>query len=341
MSRRSTELDGFSRGGHRENSRVRFATSLLAAFISLCLGQAQAQSVPSSQPSVRSLVDANGVDLMTGYYVPTVGPDLSIGTPGAGGLSVSRKHLPTLPPVIKKRWFANIDGGALAPTADVPVTVGLATETFTNSSGTYTADLGTGSTLTYNSGSNTYAYTTRDGTVYTFGGQNGSGSPVVYSQYAITSVAFPNGEVDTYTYATGSFVSGGVTNVRSRVQSITNNYGYQIQIQYASNTLTSSNYETWRQKTTVTAINNAIDYCSPTAVSCSGFSTTWPTVTYGIPSGGSGLTVTDALGHTTTYVYDSTGNVTSVQSAGGVNTTLTYNSSWQVPGPTTTPPSSA
>ena len=96
MSRRSTELDGFSRGGHRENSRVRFATSLLAAFISLCLGQAQAQSVPSSQPSVRSLVDANGVDLMTGYYVPTVGPDLSIGTPGAGGLSVSRKHLPTL-----------------------------------------------------------------------------------------------------------------------------------------------------------------------------------------------------------------------------------------------------
>lgn len=56
--------------------------------------------------------------------------------------------------------------------------------------------------------------------------------------------------------------------------------------------------------TKAVALNNAVDYCDPTANSCT-FSQTWPSLTFAVS--GADLLVTDALGQTTRYVGGANG----------------------------------
>lgn len=112
----------------------------------------------------------------------------------------------------------------------------------------------------------------------------------------------------TQTICPGGYESGvcqGSLFYVSRVQSVNNNQGYQLKLQYASNStlLDASNVDDWGRITSVTAINNAVEYCNPSADSCS-LSGSWPTALYTKTtdmSGNTVATVTDPASRTTTY----------------------------------------
>jgi hypothetical protein len=111
-----------------------------------------------------------------------------------------------------------------------------------------------------------------------------------------TTVSYPNGLVLTLHYR--SFTTS------ARLQSVTNNAGYQIKFTYVNNT-GPGNVLT---RTGATAINNAVEYCNPTADSCS-LSGNWPSVAYSNISDSSGtgsFTVTDSLNRATRYSYTPT-----------------------------------
>jgi hypothetical protein len=106
----------------------------------------------------------------------------------------------------------------------------------------------------------------------------------------------------------------------SRLQSVTNNYGYQLQFQYVDDT--SPGGHDWYTPLKVTALNNAYDACAPTAYSCT-YSRTWPSLTFGGTS--TDLTVADALGRTTHFLggFPLTG-VRYPSRASGQNLTVTW-----------------
>jgi RHS repeat-associated protein len=95
----------------------------------------------------------------------------------------------------------------------------------------------------------------------------------------------------------------------ARLSSIVSSTGYQIKLTYASNTASDWTGSGFTQMTKVTALNNAVEYCDPNALSCS-FSGTWPEATYsgstdggGMPFVGTIASVTDPVGRTTYYSY--------------------------------------
>lgn len=171
----------------------------------------------------------------------------------------------------------------------------------------------TGSILTINS-DGTYSYTTRDGSTIVFYGLSTTAIPPALSPKEID---YPDGRVLTYGYANDG--TGA-----PYLKSVTRSDGLQLKY-------------TWTQMpsgfwlpTSVTAINNAYEYCSPTATTCS-LTKTWPTVTYSwsAPASGVGaiLTVTDSAGRVTRYTEDSQYRTTGIKlpsSASADNITYTY-----------------
>ncbi len=113
----------------------------------------------------------------------------------------------------------------------------------------------------------TYTYETGDGTVLRFWGAD------------LWDVTKPNGEVITHHY------------VGSELRSVTSNFGYQLHLQHRATD----------DFLTVTAINNAIDYCDPGASTCTGLTQSWPTVTYTRTDGT--FKATNALGENTEYYF--------------------------------------
>lgn len=265
------------------------------------LAHAQTFTVPiAPTPPVRSSIDARGVDLISGSFnlSETL---LSIGQAGAGGLSRTRQG-----DVLNDGYegTVNVNGSVYT------VSIGGSSETFTLSGGTFVSNQAQGSTLTVSGG--VYTYTLSDGSVIqystSFGG-NGTSTSAPLAR--MTSIATPDGEVDTINYRSGTIAydthsMGGVVNLKfTRIQSVTNNFGYQLKYNYSSNTLSTVNdISAWNLRTGYQAINNAIDYCAPTADTCS-VTQTWPSLTV------SGNAVTDALARTTTYAITTTANSTS------------------------------
>ena len=96
---------------------------------------------------------------------------------------------------------------------------------------------------------------------------------------------YPDGRVLTYGYSSNGLV-----------QSVTRSDGLQLKYTW---TLVSGAWTI----TSVTAINNAYEYCAPTATTCS-LQMTWPTTNYSTstPSAGAtAFTVTDSIGRVTRY----------------------------------------
>ena len=120
-----------------------------------------------------------------------------------------------------------------------------------------------------------YTYTARDGSVATYSGTNTAN---------IVSISKPSGEVISYAYGAGGLVS------------VSNNLGYQLHFDYANDTLSK-----------VTALNNAVDTCTPSAATCT-YSINWPSLTFAHP--GTEYHVTDALGRNTRVIYNSNDYVT-------------------------------
>lgn len=165
----------------------------------------------------------------------------------------------------------------------------------------------TGSTLTYSSTLG-YIYTLRDGRQVIYGGIPNFPAPVA------TQMIYPDGRVLTYGYD-----SSAVPNL----QSVTRSDGLQLKYTY------TTGFNGLVHLTGVTAINNAYEYCAPTAATCS-LRMNWPTATYSFaaaPNNGMTMTATDASGAVTVYTMDSSGRTTGIQlpsSTTGNNFVYTY-----------------
>lgn len=271
---------------------------------------ALAQTV--TPPPAFTAPDSEGVDSGTGL-VDISAVDLTIGPAGQGGLSYARRY-------VDDAWRPNTVGTINSTGSSYIVSVGGNSETFTLASGVYTSDQAVGSTLTYDGGAQTFSYTLADGTILVFAEvYKNLGMPWDANVARLVSISSPDGSVTTYHYVT---VTVSAVNY-GRLQSVTNNHGYQLHLTYANNAPSGAgDIPNWMAVTTVRGINNAVDYCSPTAATCSSFTETWPVVTYT----GSQLalaTVTNALSETTTYTYSS-GRLSAIRFPGSSTDNITY-----------------
>jgi len=282
-------------------------------------------------PPIRQNVDANGVDKANGSFNNSM-TDVSIGPAGLHGLAYTRS-------AIGSGWLDSVSVGMSGSFYNPVVSIGYSSESFTYSSGSWTSDQGTGSTLTINS-SGEYTYTSSDGTVALFEPANPGGyfrnmsANIGWADH----ITYPDGTVvrfhyssKTYCFDPGDYVGSCDEAQATRLQSVTNNFGYQLKFTYASNTLvTDGDRAAWLQLTRVTAINNAVEYCDPAADTCS-VSSSWRHADYGYNFYGQLATVTDPRGKVWTYDY-SAGPLTSIQNPGVSNADVTvgYNGSYQV-----------
>ncbi len=282
-------------------------------------GVAQAQAVGGAAPPMYSAIDGNGVDLSSGAFaVSTV--DVTIGQPGQGGLIYARSFY-------KDSW-RDAGTGTLHSDAGVyTVSFDGGSGTFTLSGGVYTPDQADGSSLTFNASTQVYTFTTRNGVVAEFSKALAETAPLQANEGKLTSVTLPSGEKTTYAYKT-VMVAGVAYN---RVQSVTNNLGYQLKYEYALATPTAvGQLPDFRNITRVTGVNNAVDYCDPAADACS-FSQAWPYAAYAKPTATTS-TVTDPLGGVTRYSYDTGGKITGVKrpTSSTDNLTVGYDASGNV-----------
>lgn len=244
-------------------------------------------------PASYSPIDANGVNVSTGGFQ---GPPhtISIG-PSSGGLSITLRYDSTAGTSL---WRHDQGGGlnrdpVIGQGADIPQYIVSAF----GQSGSFLRDTndefhlfdGTGS-LVFD-GTN-YTYTALDGTVALILPTLRSWGPIQANTGQISTITRPNGEVITYHYVTDT--TGSIPHAK-RLQSVTNNFGYQLHFQYVSDTMGATG---WLVLAKVTALNNGVDWCSPTANSCS-FTETWPSLTIGGTA--TDRTITDATGGVTHY----------------------------------------
>jgi YD repeat-containing protein len=123
-----------------------------------------------------------------------------------------------------------------------------------------------------------FDYLKKDGTYVRFELQVGGGTvgTTTIGQYVAKFLRYPNGVELTYHYKQDT--TGGI--LAARLQSVTVNTGYQFKFTYQTNTVTDApSRAAWRTVTRVDAINNAVEYCSPSADSCS-ISSAWRKAQY-------------------------------------------------------------
>jgi RHS repeat-associated protein len=260
----------------------RCAFGLLAAALwSLGLaGAASAQTPDIPPPAPYSPVDPRGVNLFSGTFTYS-SPTIAVG-PADGGLS----YTATFDTAVNY-WRHSVWGGVQrTPFLPGPSQAPIWTVTAMGEGAVFSEDGLGGYQIVEGAGSLTesggqFSYTALDGTVAVFGG------PSTYNRYLaneglISSLTRPNGEVLSWTYNTDTLI-----------QSVVSNRGYQLQFSYT--TVASA------PAIVVTALNNAVDACSPTANSCT-FSQTWPQLTLSQTGSGAAPSerqITDSLNHTT------------------------------------------
>ena len=278
-------------------SALLVATAL--GVIGLLPGVAQAQN---RAPAVYSNVDENGVDLVLGTFEQGF-TGLSIGS-GDGALTFGFS-------TAKGVWGANTFTGGVEVAGNMAtVYIGGDMERFTISGTTYTSQQGEGSTLTLAGG--LYTYMRDDGTVIMF---DQSKWPIAGTANALpTSIKTPEGSAVSIYYKT--------VGTAARIQSVTNNRGYQLKYEYpsASSPMVSG----------VTAINNGVDYCDPNADACAGFTQSWPTMavstTSGAMTGANVYTITDAASRTSRFTLDGATRLTGIKrpSSASDNVSVAY-----------------
>jgi len=313
--------------------RRRVALSLSTMLASGLAVPALAQSADAvPPPAVRPAIDDNGVDIIDGKF--NAGQvDVSIGPATNGGLSYGSVNF-------SSGWTNTIRSAIYSDGYNFIVTLDGQSNRFTLSSGVYTTTEGDGATLVQTGG--TFTYTSRDGMQAQFL-LNSAYYPFYDASYARpTTLTYPDGTRLQYHYKIVQYCPGGLDEGQcyvgykyaQRLQSVTNNRGYQLKLIYSTATLNDLNpaqiYEKWSQPTSVKAINNAVEYCDPTADNCT-LTGSWPTATYSRTLTGGGnpeLTVTDSAGRATRYTSDGSFRLAGIKRAGASadTVTLTYNS---------------
>ncbi|MFT3808425.1 MAG: RHS repeat-associated core domain-containing protein [Micropepsaceae bacterium] len=309
-----------------------FARAAALAFAALVFASAGAAF--AQVPPERIAVDERGVDLLSGKRRGATDPGIVIGQPGANGLASPRNDL-----------LVGTRGSAI-----YPYRIGgtgawyfrASFETFSvsfqyvatdNGANFIRTDVsGAGWTLERKDFGEKFTLTSPNGMVVEYDTtlqfqRVGEGPPfpqpneyAVYTPLAAaTSMTMPDGLVLTYHHAVRYLGAAGpnFTSSDSRVQSVTTNYGYQLKHTYAQNG-SGGTYENWIRRTSSMLINNAVDYCSPNADSCTGLTQTWPKVDYAAAS------YTDTLGNVTSFTNPAVSPFT-VTSPAGVALTYTWN----------------
>ena len=255
----------------RQSRYLLLSTILASGFAAPALAQS---TTPTPLPY--DWEDKNGVELFSGT-AETSDQFLTAGADD-GGLTFSFE-------TTRGVWGNNNFTGKIVvltsgTTTTATVDFAGSSESFTLSGSTYVSKKAEGSTLTLSG--NVYTFTTSNGTVILF---DKAIWPVTGTSNALpTMMTYPDGARININRKSGS----------SRIQSVTNNRGYQLKYGYpdaASNNVSD-----------VKAINNAVDYCDPTADSCSGLTNNWPSVTIGRTA--TTASVKDAENRTTQFSLD-------------------------------------
>ena len=318
--------------------KVFFRALLVAAGLALCPpALAQGLSLPPPAPAN----DENGVSLLYPDIVIQE-PSISVGRPDSGGLSFQRKrNIRTMRPNaypnygaypgpnwIASSYFGYVSGGYLGEgnSGAYSVVTSSQSKWFGGNGITFSPQIVDGSKLELVGGN--YIFTASDGTRVTFattlasglgyltyfsdGGVPflaGPGTGYIAVEAVITQVEKPDGEVITWHYiaTSNSFDPFGLGTgaPQIRLQSVTNNLGYQVHFKYKRNASTASTYAEladWYTFDKVTVLDNGIDACAPTALACDSTSLSWPILTYGNDSP-TVETVVDRLGNTSRYTY--------------------------------------
>lgn len=306
------------RGGSIVSDKSRLITGMRAAVLTLIaalFATFAAAQEPEFLPK-NPQPDGSGVDYATGQLQLSA-TDVTIGAPGAGGLSFGRTFVGTA-------WRSSTLGTISTVGTKVRVSLGDSGDEFSFAAGpVYTSSEGSGATLVFNSGSNTYTYTTRDGTIVNFDGALGGKFRGVAYLGVMTWISEPSGATTSFHYK--SVYYAGLATWTSRIQSVTNSFGYQIHFDYADNSNPPTNgtqLQNWERMTKATGLNRVVDWCGDNDNTCT-YSITWPNATYG--TGGVSLptTVTDSLGRVTTYTYVG-GVLTGVKWPGSASNNVTY-----------------
>ncbi|MBK6492529.1 MAG: hypothetical protein IPF97_12830 [Sphingomonadales bacterium] len=279
---------------------MKFSKMLVGLLVFVAMttnGPAQAQSVQSLDlPPQQSMKDQNDVNWLNAMYEPE-SRELSIGVEGADLTFVRHNS--------SGGWGSNMLNSVTYGAYTVTLLLGYSSKVFDRpgtagnpaNDGILRPKDHDGSILT-ETGSG-FTYTARDGSVFSFTKTYQSYSFFGRNAIVATQITRPNGEITSFTYKTYAFPVAGSPSVNElRLQSVNNNRGQQYKFSYAapnSGVLTS-----------VSAINNAVDYCAPSADACSGFSQSWPTVSFSLSpnaQGGETLLKTDPVGNVWTYAY--------------------------------------
>ncbi|MGX1747161.1 RHS repeat domain-containing protein, partial [Brevundimonas sp. NPDC055320] len=302
----------------------------LLASSALFASSAWAQQQPT--PPEHYTLDANGVDLVTGQFAYQVN-DIVIGDPAQGGIAHGRIWT-------NGGWRDTLAGTIRIAGSVYTASLGGVSEVFTKSGSTFIPASNRGATLTESGGILTL--TTSDGTKveYTTGYSNYT-SPYAATNGMIRSVKRPSGELLTYHWRGATYctfrdrIVGPDESLPPclrwasvvRLEAVSNNFGYQINFQYAADDVPETAREvhsTWLRRIGATGINLAVSGCSPNGGGCPETGN-WPSVSYDSGAyGGRITTSTDQVGRTTSYGYDSTdGQLISVRLPGSAVDDLT------------------
>lgn len=292
-------------------------------------------------PPEYSSVDDNGVDMVSGRTRFNI-VGLSI---GQGALTLEHQIVSDsngfnpLNPLIDN--FTGgigvlLEFGSYTPCGSTfPYLVGIAGsfERFCLVNGEYRAALNRGSQL-YNNGNGTLTYINRDGVRYTIDRSLRQVASDWGNLGLITRIDYPDGRQVMIHRRVESYYSSNIgANINvHRVQSVTLNNGLQLKYVYPINGLPSaSNRQTWQRFQQVIAINNAEEYCAPTADTCS-LVMNWPIASYEWSNSDRILTVTDSAGRVTRYTHDEYSRVTGIKPPSASTDVVSYDYCPHVPG---------
>ncbi len=271
------------------------ATTILCSALST---QARAQVAGQTpQPPVRQSIDDNSVDVTRGTF-NFAETNVSIGPDAKRGLVYARTNFGNT----QIAFIEQVGGNYI-------VTLNGRSDSF---NGAFVSTEGNGATLVLASG--TYIYTSSDGTEARFASNSGYPYPFYEGELArLGSITYADGTRHEFTFKVQTYCSdeyeSGICNGQlyyvARLSSVRNNHGYQLKFGYSGNAtqLSILNYAAWGTLTSVAAINNGVEYCDPSANSCS-LTGGWPVATFATT--GNVTNVTDAAGRVTRYTSGST-----------------------------------
>lgn len=268
-----------SRSARRVGQYVRAAALALAASLAASVAQAAPSTYTAPETKV---MDPNGVDLVSGQYFRS-DTFLTIGDPASGGLAWTYTGHPATDSYTGEVWYTGT-----APNRYWTVKIAGTTENIATTC-ELANHLGCGNQNSpnfFNETTNSYTYTTGDGTVYTFK-KLASDTSSSQRRGILTNILRPNGDSVTINHEHESCTS---YSCNYRIKNVINNRGFAFKYEYETGN--------FNRLETIKAVNRADVYCDDQINSCLAYHNA---ITFDYPNGGVTFKVTDAMGNSTEY----------------------------------------